>query len=371
MLAACGFAAARQCENITVSVSVSGRNAVYNVPVPETDIDVTDFIVNLAQQGANYSLATLTDYATISGTYELAATYCAPDAGDGKTLQILTHGIGFDRSYWDLPFNNYNYSYVEVAVDQYGYSTLSWDRLGIGMSEHGDPVSFVQAPLEQAALQGLTKLARSGSWPGTTIHGTFDKVVHVGHSFGSELSYGLGRDDPSLSDGLVLTGFSTNSSFLPFFYLAGNWVSVTTVPSLAAEYVAGYLAGGDASAAQTEFFAPGQFDPAILTFAATTTQPVSVGELLTIGGEAKGVNHFPGPVLVATGERDLVYCGGNCLAAGGGQYPSIPAAAQQFFPQASDFQAFVVPNAGHGLNLEYSHPTTYAHIQQFLAGHGL
>ena len=84
-------------------------------------------------------------YATVSGEYNIAATYCEPDSGPSSAIQILTHGIGFDRAYWDLPFNNYNYSYVNVAVDQYGYSTFTRDRLGIGMSDHGEPVNEIQA----------------------------------------------------------------------------------------------------------------------------------------------------------------------------------------------------------------------------------
>jgi len=129
---------------------------------------------------ANRSL----QYATVSGHYNLAATYCQPDKGPANTVQLLTHGIGFDRTYWDLSFNNYNYSYVCEAVDEYGYSTFSWDRLGVGMSSHGEPVNEIQAWLEIAALKALTDGLRAGS-----IHGVpkaFEKVLHVGHSFGSE-----------------------------------------------------------------------------------------------------------------------------------------------------------------------------------------
>ena len=370
LLTALGLASARKCQNVTVSVQASARNGVFNVAIPQNNIEVTNFILDGVEQGVNASAEVLTDYATVSDTYDLAATYCAPDQGDGKTLQILTHGIGFDRSYWDLSFNDYNYSYAETAVDQYGFSTLSWDRLGIGMSQHADPLSVIQAPLEQAALQALTTLAWSGSVPGVSAQ--FDKIVHVGHSFGSELSYGLARDMPALSSGLVLTGFSTNATFQPYFELGGNFVSVTTVRALASEYVAGYLAAGDPSAVQTNFFAPAMFDPAILTLAYQTGQPVTLGELLTIGGEAGGIaTNFTGPVLVITGGRDLPYCGGNCLATGNPSLPSIPAAVQQSFPNTSKFEAFVVPGAGHGLNLEYSKDTTYQYIGQFLVGNDL
>jgi len=203
------------------------------------------------------------------------------------------------------------------------------------------------------------------------VSAKFNKVMHVGHSFGSELSYGLARDMPSLSSGLVLTGFSTNCTFLPNFEAGGNFVSVTTVPALGSKYVARYLASSDQSAVQTDFFAPGMFDPAILTLAYQTSQPVSLAELLTTGGEAGGIaTHLTGPVLVITGGRDLPYCGGNCLATGNPSLPSIPAAVQQSFPNTSKFGAFVVPGAGHGLNLEYSKDTTYQHISQFLVGNG-
>ena len=86
-------------------------------------------------------------------------------------------------SYWDIPYNNYNYSYVSEVVDQYGYTTFSWDRLGVGMSDHGDPLSVIQAPLEVAALAALTNMLRAGSIPG--ISSKPKNFVHVGQSFGA------------------------------------------------------------------------------------------------------------------------------------------------------------------------------------------
>lgn len=360
-----------QCQNLTVPVTISARNAVFDVATPQTNIQVTDFILNLSQQGHNYTDEVLKGYATVSGTYNLAATYCVPQGGasSSKTLQILTHGVGFDRWYWDVPLNGYNYSYVESAVGQYGFSTLSWDRLGVGKSSHGEPVDEIQATLEIAALKELTKLARSQQLPG--VSGSFDKVVHVGHSFGSIQSFEMAREAPELSDGLILTGFGLNGSFLPLFELGGNFVSVTTVPALASQYVAGYLGAGDPSGVQTNFFSPGQFDPAALDLASGILgQPVTVGELLTIGSAIGGVSQFSGPVLVVTGERDVPFCGGDCLATGDPSIASIPAGVQAFVPNSKSYETFIVPKAGHGLNLEYSAAVTYQHIGKFLAANG-
>ena len=155
----------------------------------------------------------------MSGNYNIAATYCEPDNGPSEHVQVLTHGIGFDRAYWDLPFHKGNYSYVNDAVAA-GYSTFAWDRLGIAESEHGDPLSEIQALLEVDALRALTVALRAGDVEG--ISSGFDVVTHVGHSFGSQHTYALTAMYPDISDGITLTGFSQNGSFAGFFLIGGN-----------------------------------------------------------------------------------------------------------------------------------------------------
>ncbi|CAJ2513492.1 Uu.00g016110.m01.CDS01 [Anthostomella pinea] len=348
---------ARQCHNLTIPVSISARNGLFNLTAPSNNIEVTDFILNQAQPGKNYTEAVLEGYATVQGNYSIAATYCEPTAGPGKTLQVLTHGIGFDRSYWDFPLNNYNYSYVNAAIAK-GYSTFAFDRLGIHQSSHGEPVNEIQSWLEIAALRSLTAMLRQATLPGVTTH--YDKIVHVGHSFGSIQTYGLTAMDPTISDGIALTGFSQAPMYAAYFLLGGNFVEANGAAYALKDYPNGYLAAGDASGVQTNFFALGEFDPAVLAEAYMTGQPVTVGELLTLSGPAASNNSFGGPVLVITGDRDIPFCGGNCLAAD----PS-PSSSKQYFGNTSDFETVIVPATGHGLNLQYSWPTTYAAILDF------
>ncbi|TQN69259.1 hypothetical protein CSHISOI_06224 [Colletotrichum shisoi] len=367
-LAFAALAAARVCQNLTVEVSITARNGVFNISAPETNIDITNILIGLSTQGTNFTAEHLVDYADVGGTYQLASTYCHPDSGSSRVLQILTHGIGFDGGYWDFPANGYNYSYVGPAVDDYGYSTFSWDRLGIAESTRGDGVSEIQAWLELAALKALTDKLRAGDVPGVDC--TFDKIVHVGHSFGSVHSYALVAAHPEISDGIVLTGFAPNVTFLPDFLLGGAFVRASDIPALSG-YTDGYMASSYEGAVQVCFFASGNFDPAILTAAYESGKPVTVGELLTIGGEAGVPSAFAKPVLVITGERDLPFCGNDCLATGNPELPSIPAAAAQLFKNASRFEAYVVPDAGHGLTLSYSHVEVTSKIQDFLAQNGL
>lgn len=44
---------ARNCTEISIEVPVVARNAVFNLKAPENNIDVTNFILGLAQQGHN------------------------------------------------------------------------------------------------------------------------------------------------------------------------------------------------------------------------------------------------------------------------------------------------------------------------------
>jgi pimeloyl-ACP methyl ester carboxylesterase len=130
-------------------------------------------------------------------------------------LHLADSNHRFDKTYWDLPYNNFNYSYIDVAVDQYGYCTLSFDRFGIGNSSHADPYDVVQAPAEISAMYQLNSMLRIGTLP--TVDHAFNEsgtIVNVGHSFGSQQSYALAAAYPDITDALILTGFSFNASAL-------------------------------------------------------------------------------------------------------------------------------------------------------------
>ena len=136
---------------------------------------------------------------------------------------------------------------------------------------------------------------------------------------------------PDISDGIVLTGFSMNGSFVGFFGAGGDFVqanlnqpfrfgsgstglaieSVLNMYSLTdltqgltamggLDYPNGYLTNTNINANQYLFFLPGYFDPGALLAGEETKQPVTVGELLTLGS-APAMNSYAGPVLVVTG----------------------------------------------------------------------
>jgi len=369
------FARAKICHNITIPISLDSRNGVFDIPPLSDQIAVTHFVQNYTRNGHNFSSEALTGYKTETGTYHISATVCVPNKPNANStaFQFLTHGIGFDKSYWDLPFNNFNYSYTHVAVDTYGYNTIAIDRLGIGASSKPDPLSVVQAPAELYAIYQVTKLLRSGSLPGVSIVKP-SKVVHIGHSFGSILSYELAFTYPNITDGLILQGFSIDASFVASTFAAFDVQSASiNQPSrfgdvTATNLPAGYLTWSNKGANQFSFLAPPYFDPAILDYAESTKQPFTAGEVLTLAALPGPATKFTGPVLVLTGDEDAIFCGGDCMVGGAGG--SIPSQAAAIFPNSRRYETHIQLNTGHAVNVHYNSSGAYRVMNDFLRRQG-
>lgn len=208
------------------------------------------------------------------------------------------------------------------------------------------------------------------------------------------MTYSFINQNPDFSDAAVLTGFSQVPNFIVGFALGGNFKPVKEISSLAGSYPAGYVSVDTTIGLNIQFFAPGDFDPKMLSYATAHGQPATPGEILTLGAGSGNTNAFSGKVLVITGgeypgfnlglstfrindgrsitdmlvtDRDLPFCGGNCtdITAIQGAYPDLIAASKPSFPNAT-FSSVVVPNGGHGLNLGFSAKSAYDSIFKFL-----
>ncbi|KAL2038038.1 hypothetical protein N7G274_009258 [Stereocaulon virgatum] len=87
-------------------------------------------------QGLNQANSTLAAQSNgrrsaFQGIYNIEATPCYPSnftQGRGlDTVQVPTHGIGLDKSYWN---NASGYSYVDAAAAA-GYATFAYSRSGV------------------------------------------------------------------------------------------------------------------------------------------------------------------------------------------------------------------------------------------------
>jgi hypothetical protein len=65
LLALSAIASARQCRNITVPVTISSRNGVFDLQPPSTDIEVTNLFLETAWPGNNATAKLLKDVSLI------------------------------------------------------------------------------------------------------------------------------------------------------------------------------------------------------------------------------------------------------------------------------------------------------------------
>ncbi|KAF4632044.1 hypothetical protein G7Y89_g6085 [Cudoniella acicularis] len=353
------------CIQGLIPITASAQNYHLNYQGPANQTVATETVVEFLQVNTTLPLQVIGARTTVSGTWNINSKLCFPTssgAPNASLVQFLTHGVGFDGSYWD--FYSADYSYVDNAALN-GYTTFSYDRLGTGSSSHPDPIQVVQSPLQVAIAHELITKLRSGAIGSTT----FSHVVGVGHSLGSELTNAITAQYPKDLDAAVLTGFSVETTGISSFFSSLDLVPANTkTPSRFSTLPNGYLITNSLAGNQFAFFRFPDFCPDVLSAANTASQTFTIGELFTNSFFVSPAPLFTGPIDVVIGENDLPFCQSNCLVPGnqaevvrGALYPNANVAGSQ---------VFVLEGAGHGLNLHYNAKEAYEHVFGFLRGNG-
>jgi hypothetical protein len=229
------------CLDLIIPVSVNAPTYPPIFPPLANGYEATALLSQAAKRDADPDTTKLLGKPiNISTTFSIGATYCSPTTKKSSVVQLLTHGLGFDRSYWNLD-GDLNYKNAAAAA---GYATLFYDRLGNGISTIADPYTTVQVPVELAILVELTSLLRSGKISPKIPKAA--KVVHVGHSYGSLLSNALVASVPELSDAAIMTGYSHNSTWQRWFEISTAFhLAKENQPARFVNYSSGYLTWGD------------------------------------------------------------------------------------------------------------------------------
>jgi len=153
------------CAQFMVPVSPSADNYIFKDPVRvDSNIDAVHYAWDYdTWSHGRYNQSRIASTNHVKGTYNISVQMCVPSEaqGTGEILQIATHGLLFNKKYWDSDYEPENYSYVRAAVAA-GYSILTYDRLGTGQSDKPDAYDVVQAPLEVEILREITLLSRAG-----------------------------------------------------------------------------------------------------------------------------------------------------------------------------------------------------------------
>lgn len=199
-----------KCFSQNIKVSVIANNFKLLLVPPANQSVVTETLVELLQNSSVLFAKVNGGQNTIRDTYTIYGKLCVPCGasvtGSIPTIQFLTHGDTLDSTYWDIAPG---YSYIDAAIAA-GYATFSYDRIGVGRSQHPDPLQVVQGPLQVEIAHALVTTIRNSQIGPYS----FKKVVGVGHSAGSTVTQGVTTKYPQDFDAVILTGTSTSASFV-------------------------------------------------------------------------------------------------------------------------------------------------------------
>lgn len=347
------------CVNGNIAVTASALNEKILLAEPANQLALTELFVEFLQVNSNLSSTVNRGRSQVSGTYKINSRLCYPvglTALNLNTVQFLIHGIGFDKSYWDIAPG---YSYIDAAAAA-GYATFSFDRLGVGLSDHPDAIEVVQSYLEVEIAHSLIQSLRSGAIGAQA----FSTVVGAGHSFGSIQTVGLAAQYPKDLDAIILQGFTVNTGAIGLTFADFNSaIAAQDAPARFAGLSNGYLVTDTSIANSFAFFRYPNFDPTLFYDVDARKQTYTLGEVFTLANVIAPAPAFTGPIDVVDGQNDFIFCQGDCTV------PVDQAAVVQpaLFPAAAaGSQSFLVPGVGHAVNAHYAAPQAYAQMLAFL-----
>lgn len=273
----------------------------------------------------------------------LAGELCLPSGGS-DTVVVMMAGSNYNHVYWDFPYQPETYNFRQ-ALERAGYATLVVDRLGNGASTR-PPSAQLSATASANALHDIVQTLRRG------IDGAapFARVVTAGHSLSSGIAV-LEATRHHDVDGVLLTGYSHSLEPSQVAGVIASYHSATGDPAFAGQHLDdGYLTTRPGTRAAA-FHGPDTTDPAVLAEDERTKEVFSLTEYpdgLTSTLPPMS-NDIDVPVLVVNGSVDRLSCGpafSTCT-----DTATLHAAETPYFSPAARLRTFVLPGAGHSVNL--------------------
>ncbi len=301
---------------------------------------------------------------------QIFVRFCQPKDSPSRTVQVLVHGITYDHRYWNLtdPDGSERYSWEAAAVKA-GYATLAIDRLGAGESSH--PPSFqVDVNSNAAAVRALISALRAGKVQAPVKNVPVEKVVLVGHSYGSITSWFAASANPEV-DAVVLTGatHSIREFHTPLIVSAPLYPSFLDPAYAQKGYDPGYLTDRPGTRYDTYYAPDTNVDDRMLAADEATKGTVTFSELNNYPLFFRAPLDIRVPVFLLIGTNDALFCSlesGDLGAPCDTAENLVASEAPKLGPNVPSVDAYVVKGAGHALNAVRSSQESFAAAQRWI-----
>ena len=286
----------------------------------------------------------------------ISGTFCSPlKLGSVSSVDVLVHGFGYDRSYWDSAYQHPKYSYVSRTL-QAGRAVFYYDRLGVGQSSR---LTSDQVTMDADAYVLHQVIQRYKS--------AFQIMDLIGHSYGSRIS-ALETSRYNDATKLILTG---NLHAVGPAIASGELTShpANQDPLFAGQHLDDGWTTADSLASRNGFYDLATADPAEIAYDYAHRAIGSVTEFN--GGRAIGAvpagsnitNSITRSVLLISGQQDRLYCG---LALDCNNLANIKALETPYYTSAKSLTIKTVSDTGHDLALHPSADESFSSINAWI-----
>ncbi|KAL9042818.1 MAG: hypothetical protein Q9214_003677 [Letrouitia sp. 1 TL-2023] len=244
-----------------------------------------------------------------------------------------------------------------------------------------DPLQVVQLAYQVELYHDLAQQLRGRSPRSSEAPNYWEKIIWVGHSYGSITGTSVSAKYPEDADIFVQSGIAVPDanqlvSLAPLLATYAPAAEFDPARFPASAYPAGYVTFSVKKARREYVYTRPliDFDPVKVDKEFATEGTTTWGEAL--GQGFTNSTRYDKPVFVMTGQEDAVFCanssGGSSVADCGSGPESRTAAMKIFYPAVptENFEAYLQPNAGHAHQIHYSAPIGFAKVQAFLNRHG-
>jgi alpha-beta hydrolase superfamily lysophospholipase len=283
---------------------------------------------------------------------------CYRGSREPAAVQLLVHGATYNHLYWNFPYGNGYYSYVD-ATTAAGYATFNIDRIGDGNSSH-PPSSELTLTAGAVALHDAVTALRTGSVDGHA----FQHVIIVGHSLGSIEAWieaGTYQDVNAVIITGALHALTPNAATL----VDSDFYPATDDPKFAGSGLDGGYLTTVPGTRETLFYHPATANPAVVAAdeankdTSTLAEVAGTVSLLSEPPPEQPSYQINVPVLVAVGADDNIFCAEvtvyNCASAA-----SVQGFESQYYSPAAHLKVVTIPATGHDLALSTTAPITDA-----------
>jgi pimeloyl-ACP methyl ester carboxylesterase len=274
-----------------------------------------------------------------------------------STVQLLVPGASYNHLYWNFPYGDGYYSYVD-AVTAAGYAAFDVERIGDGSSSH-PPSADLDLNAGAVALHDAVAALRSGAVDGHA----FAHVIMVGHSIGS-LETWIEAARYRDVDALIVTG-ALHALSPDIGAIEGALYPAADDPKFAGSGLdTGYLTTQPGTRGSL-FYNPSATNPKVVAADETNKDTVTVPELVSattmtdLPPAQQASYQIAVPVLAVVGEDDALFCKGvlvyHCASV-----KSVQNFESQYYSPEAHLKVVVIPDTGHDLSLSTTAPVTDA-----------